>query len=386
MAIPLRYNTRNLKVRTGATVMTALGIALTVSIAVLIMALLSGLEQTFVSTGDPRNVLVMRQGADSEMMSFIVHEQAEVLKTLPGVAHNNKGQPLASGETFVVISLPRRNGTGEANVTVRGVSPIGIDMRPKIKLASGRWFTPGQREVVVSESINRRFADCDVGRRVQFGKGEWTVVGIFNDGGTSHASEMWADTNQMAADFDRPGYSSVLVRMQDDAAADAMIRRVADDQRLKLQGMLETEYWERQTRSGMAIKFVGTIVALIMAIGSCFAAMNTMYAAVAFRVREIATLRTLGFSRASILGSFLIESVLLALIGGALGIVLMLPFSGISTGTNNMVSFSEIVFRMQITPAVAGTALTFAVMMGMIGGLAPAWHAARQDMLTALRD
>ncbi len=366
--------------------MTALGIALTVSIAVLIMALLSGLRQAFVASGDSRNVLVMRQGADAEMMSFVTHEQAETLKMLPGVARDSRGAPMASGETFVVIALPRRNGTGEVNVTVRGVSPMGIELRPKVKLVEGRWFTPGQREVVVSTSVNRRFADAGVGDRMAFGKGIWTVVGMFDAGGTSHQSEIWADTNQMAADFDRPGYSSMLLRAQDEATAEALTHRVTDDQRLKLQGMVETAYWEQQTRSGMTIKYIGTIVAIIMAIGSCFAAMNTMDAAVAYRAREIATLRTLGFSRPSILGCFVIESVLLAAMGGAVGIVLMLPFNGLTTGTNNMSSFSEIVFAMRITPGVVASAMLFAVTMGVLGGLAPAWHAARQNLLAALRD
>jgi putative ABC transport system permease protein len=386
MAIPLTYNTRNLRLRTGATVMTALGIALTISIAVLIMALLAGLEQAFVSSGDPRNVLVMRQGADSEMMSFVNHEQANTLKMLAGVVRNNRNEPTASGETSVVIALPRRNGTGEVNVTVRGTTAIGIEMRPKIKLVEGRWFTPGRREVVVSTSVNRRFADADIGDSMRFGKGSWTVVGMFDAGGTAHQSEIWGDTNLMGADFDRPGYSSVLLRAQDEAAAEALTRRVSEDQRLKLQGMIETVYWEQQTRSGMTIKFVGTIVAVIMAIGSCFAAMNTMYASVAYRVREIATLRTLGFSRPSILGSFVIESVLLSLLGGVTGIILMLPFNGLTTGTNNMTSFSEIIFAVRITPEVAISALAFALIMGVLGGLAPAWHAARQDLVSALRN
>ena len=366
--------------------MTALGIALTVSIAVLIMALLAGLEQAFVASGDPRNVLVLRQGADSEMMSFVNHEQTNVLKALAGVARNVGNEPITSGETSVVISLPRRDGSGEVNVTVRGTSMIGIEMRPKIRLVEGRWFTPGRREVAVSTSVNRRFANTNVGDVIQFGKGSWSVVGMFDAGGTAHQSEIWGDTNQMGADFDRPGYSSVLLRAQDDAAADALVRRVTDDQRLQLQGMIETAYWEQQTRSGLTIRFVGMIVAIIMAVGSCFAAMNTMYAAVAYRSKEIAMLRTLGFSRLSILGSFVMESSLLAVLGGIAGIVFMLPFSGLTTGTNNMFSFSEIVFAMRITPVVAARAMAFAVIMGLIGGLAPAWHAARQRLIVALRD
>ncbi len=366
--------------------MTALGIALTVSVAILIMALLSGLEQAFTATGDPLHVLVMRQGADSEMMSFIDRERAQTLKMLAGVLRNPRNEPVASGETVVVIALPRRDGTGEVNVSVRGLTTIGIEMRPRIKLVEGRWFTPGMREIVVSTSVSRRFAGATVGERMQFGRGTWTVVGIFDPAGTAHQSEIWADTNLMGADFDRPGYSAMLLQAVDEAAADALVRRVTTDEWLKLQGMIETAYWEQQTRSGLTIRFIGTIVAVIMAIGSSFAAMNTMYAAVTYRAREIATLRTLGFTRASVLISFLIESVLVSLLGAAIGIALMLPFSGLTTGTNNMASFSEIVFSLRITPAVALSATAFAVVVGVFGGLAPAWHAARQNLLTALRD
>jgi len=302
------------------------------------------------------------------------------------VVRNSRSESIVSGETCVVIALPRRDRSAEVNVTVRGTTVIGIEMRPKIKLVEGRWFTPGRREVAVSTSVNQRFANANVGDLMQFGKGTWTVVGMFDAGGTAHQSEIWGDTNQMGADFDRPGYSAVLLRAQDDAAADALVRRVTDDQRLKLQGMIETAYWEQQTRSGMTIKFVGMIVAVIMAIGSCFAAMNTMYASVAYRTKEIAMLRTLGFSRLSILGSFLIESALLAILGGIAGIIFMLPFNGLTTGTNNMFSFSEIVFAMRITLPVVVRAMAFAVIMGVLGGLAPAWHAARQRLVVALRD
>jgi putative ABC transport system permease protein len=314
------------------------------------------------------------------------HETFQTLRFLPGVARDAQGEPLVSGEMVVVIVLPRADGTGEVNVSVRGMTPVGLQMRPRMKLAEGRWFSPGQREVVVSESIHHRFANANIGDHMFFGKGEWAVVGVFDAAGMAQESEIWADVNQMATDFDRPGYSSALLRATDSLAADALKNRLGDDQRLKLEGKLETEYYATQTRSGAPIQFVGTIVAIIMAIGSSFAAMNTMYAAVAYRGREIATLRTVGFSRTSILTSFVLESVLLALIGGALGIVLMLPFHGMTTGTSNQLTFSELVFRMRLTPAVVMTAVLFAVTMGVLGGLAPAWHAARQNIVAALRD
>jgi putative ABC transport system permease protein len=387
MAIPIRYNIRNLKLRKGLTIMTSLGIALTVTTAIFLMALLAGLDRAFVTSGDAQNVLVMRKGSQAELSGGFDAALFPTLKTLPGIAKDSHGEPMASGEWVVVIVLPRADGTGEVNVTVRGMMPDGLELRPKVKIIEGRWFNQGQREVVVSESIKKRFAHANIGDTLQFGKGPWTVVGVFDAGGSAYESEIWGDVNQMASDFDRQGgFASAYLRATDPVSADALKHRVSDDQRLKLEGMLETEYYAKQTSSGAPIKYIGWVVAIIMAIGSSFAAMNTMYAAVAYRSREIATLRVIGFSRPSILTSFVLESVLLSLLGAAVGIVLMLPFNGMTTGTSNAVTFSEIVFSLRMTPVVVGVAIAFAVIMGLFGGMAPAWHAARRDILGALRD
>ena len=387
MPVPIQYNIRNLKLRKSATIMTALGIALTVTTAIFILALLAGLNAAFRGSGDPLNVLVLRKGATAELTAGGVDRDAlPIMKDLPGVARDAQGQAMVSGEDLLVVVLPRNDGTGETNVTVRYLSPTGIEMRPETKLVAGRWFTPGQREIVVSKSIHNRFAQANIGDSLWIGKGPWNVVGIFDAGGTAHDSEIWGDINQLAADFDRTTYNSVLLRATDPVASDALKNRVSDDQRLKLNGMLETDYWAKQTSSGNPIKFVGMIVAVIMAIGSCFAAMNTMYAAVAYRSREIATLRVIGFSRPSILTSFVFESVMLSLLGALVGIVLMLPFNGMTTGTNNPVTFSEAVFSLRMTPSVVTSAVIFAVIMGLFGGIAPAWHAARREILASLRD
>lgn len=386
MAIPISYNIRNLKLRKGLTIMTALGIALTVTTAIFIMALLAGLNRAFSSSGDPLNILVMRKGSTAELSSGFDAALFPTLKNLPGIAKDSHGDPLVSSEVVVALVLPRKDGTGETNVSVRGMMPDGLELRPKVKLTGGRWFSPGQREIVVSESIHKRFAGADIGDTMQFGKGPWKVVGIFDAGGSAYESEIWGDVNQMLSDFDRTGgYSSAYLRSTDAVSADALKNRVSDDQRLKLDGMLETAYYDKQTSSGAPIKFVGFLVAIIMAIGSSFAAMNTMYAAVAYRGREIATLRVIGFNRPSILTSFVLESLMLSLLGALVGIVLMLPFNGMTTGTSNSVTFSEVVFSLRMTPAVVGSAVAFALIMGLFGGLAPAWHAARQDILSALR-
>lgn len=395
MAIPISYNIRNLKLRKGLTIMTALGIALTVTTAVFLMALLAGLQKAFVASGDSLNVLVMRKGSTAELSGGFDASLFPVLKTLPGIALDKEGQPLASGEWVVVAVLPRENGTGEVNVSVRGIMPSGVTLRldekgkdgqPKLKLIEGRWFAPGQREVVVGKSIRNRFSGTKVGDSLDFAKGQWKVVGVFDSGGSAYDSEIWGDLNQIAADFDRQGgFGSAYLRATDAVSADALKNRVSDDQRLKLEGQLETTYYEKQTSSGGPIKYIGFLVAIIMAIGSSFAAMNTMYAAVAYRSREIATLRVIGFSRPSILTSFVLEALLLSLLGAIVGIVLMLPFNGFSTGIGNQVTFSETVFSLQMTWSVVMTAIIFALSMGLIGGFFPAWHASRQEILAALR-
>ena len=387
MAIPLSYNIRNLRLRIGATAMTALGIALTVAVAVFIMALLSGLKKAFVSSGDPLNVLVIRKGAQTELQSGVDRDSYQTIKFLPGVAKDKSGEPLASAEVVVVIVIPRKDGSGETNVTVRGMSPTGFELRPNIKLVEGRWFNTGQREIVVSRSIEGRFRDAALGAELFFGKGKWKVVGVFDARETAASSEIWADVNQMASDFERnAAFSSVLVHATDPVAAQALKNRMNDDQRLRLDAFMEPDYYAEQTKSGAPIQFVGTVVAFVMAIGSCFAAMNTMYAAVTYRSREIATLRILGFSRPSIITSFVVESILLALLGDAVGLIVMLPFNGVTTGTANAVTFSETVFSIRITLGVMITAIIFAVTMGLFGGIAPAWHASRGEILAALRD
>src|ERR1700730_4312955 len=387
MAIPISYNVRNLKLRKGLTVMTALGIALTVTTAIFLMALLAGLQRAFVRSGDAKNVLVLRKGSEAELQSGFDHTLFATMTALPGIAKDSHGQPMASGEWVVVIVLPRKDGTGEVNVTVRGMMPDGLELRPSVKLVDGRWFQTGQREVVVSKSLRQRFSHANLGDSMEFGKGSWKVVGVFDAGGSAYESEVWGDVNQMASDFDRQGgFSSAYLRATDPIAADALKNRVSDDQRLKLEGVLETDYYAKQTSSGGPIKVIGIVVAFIMAIGSIFAAMNSMYAAVAYRGREIATLRVIGFSKPSILTSFVLESLLLSLLGALVGILLMLPLNGMTTGTSNNLPFSEIVFSLRMTVPVVVTAVGFALIMGLFGGIAPAWHAARRDIVVALRD
>jgi putative ABC transport system permease protein len=386
MAIPISYNIRNMILRKRLTLMTALGIALTVTTTVFLMMLLAGMRKAFVSSGDPLNVLVLRKGSTSELAGGFTKDKLPILKQLPGIATDSHGQPMVSGEWVVVVALPR-NGA-EVNVTLRGMEQDGLELRANhVKLIEGRWFQSGQREVVVSRSIHGRYAHTNVGDTIDFGKGPWKVTGVFDGGGSAYDSEMWTDVNQVANQFNRQNaLGNAYLRASDKIAADALKHRVADDQQLQLDGMLETEYYDKQTSNGGGIRLMGYIVAFTMAIGSIFAAANTMYAAVAYRSREIATLRVIGFRRGSIVTSFIFESVLLALLGAAIGLLLMLPFNGMSTSTSNQVTFSEVVFTMQITLSVVITAVVFAIFMGLIGGVAPAWGAARREILAALRD
>ncbi len=387
MAIPISYNIRNLILRKRLTMMTALGIGLTVTTTVFLLMLLAGMRKAFVSSGDPLNVLVMRKGSSSELVGGFTKDKLPMLRTLPGIARDSHGQPLVSGEWIVIVALPRKDGSGTVNVSLRGMEQDGLELRKQAKLVEGRWFTSGQSEVCVSRSIQSRYAHTKVGDTIDFGKGPWLVTGVFDSGGSSYDSEIWTDVNQVANQFNRQNaIGSAYLRATDAVAADALKHRVADDQQLQLEGTLETEYYDKQTSNGAGIRVMGWIVGFTMAIGSIFAAANTMYAAVAYRSREIATLRVMGFQRGSILISFVFEAVLLSLLGAAIGIVLMLPFNGVSTTTANNITFSEVAFSLRMTPSIILGATIFAVAMGFVGGVAPAWGAARRDILAALRD
>jgi len=386
MAIPLAYNFRNLVVRKTTTIMTALGIALTVAVLLAILALLSGLRATLSTSGDPLHVLVLRKGSDSEIVSNFTRTQFQDLKFKPGIALGKDGQPLASLEVVTVINLGSSD-TGEGtNVTVRGLPPAGLEMRPNIHITSGRWFQPGHREVVVGRPIAARYPEAAIGKKIRFGRGDWDVVGIMDAGRGVQGSEIWGDLNQVSSDLQRlEVLSAALVQATDPVTAKALINDINNDQRLNMGAQSEQDYYEAQTTSAAPIEFIGIFVSVIMAIGSAFAAMNTMYAAVARRAREIGTLRVLGFSRGSILVSFFFESLLLSALGGLLGCLLVLPLNGITTGIGTA-NFSETAFDFHITPQIMASGIIFAVVLGSLGGLFPARMASKKEILVALRE
>jgi putative ABC transport system permease protein len=385
MAIPLKYNLRNLAVRRTTTLMTAFSITLTVTVFVVLMALARGLETSLSATGHPMNLLVMRDGSQSETQSSVQRDSMQVIRYLEGIAKNEKGEPWVSPELIVLINLPRRGQAQGSNVTIRGLTPEGFGLRPEFKLVDGRQFRSGLREVIVSKKISERFQSCGLGDKVKFAKGYWTVVGIFEVGNTAYASEIWTDPEDLGQDFDRDAYSSVFLRAVDSSTLNRLKQQLADDRRLHLKAQTEREYYEKQTSSAAPIKALGIFIAGLMAVGASFAAMNTMYAAVARRTKEIGALRVLGFSRGSILLSFIIESVLIAIVGGVMGCILALPVNGVTTGTTNFATFSELAFNFRVTPGLLLNGMIFAVLMGFIGGLFPAWRAAHENIVTALR-
>jgi ABC-type antimicrobial peptide transport system permease subunit len=273
------------------------------------------------------------------------------------------------------------------NVTLRGILPVGIKMRDDLKLQDGRWFQAGQREVVVGKSIAKRYPGAHMGNKLRFGRGEWVVVGVMDGGQSSVNSEIFGDLNQISSDFNRAdGLSSALLRATDAATVPALINSLNDDRRLGVLAQTEKSYYESQTNSGALLQFLGVFIAIIMAVGSSFAAMNTMYAAVARRATEIGTLRVLGFSKSSILLSFLLESLLLSALGGLVGCLLVLPLNNITTGVGSFITFSEIAFNFRVTPEIMLVGVVFALVMGAVGGLFPARMAARKEILVALRE
>jgi putative ABC transport system permease protein len=386
MAIPVSYNLRNLVVRKTTTVITALGIALTVAVLLAVLALVNGLKTAFQSSGDPRQILVMRKGATAELSSAVTREAFQDLKSMAGIARDGD-EPMASLEMVTVINLPSVDSPTGMNVTLRGILPVGIKMRDDLKLQDGRWFQTGQREVVVGKSIAKRYPGAHLGEKLRFGRGEWQVVGVMDGGKSAVNSEIFGDLNQISSDFNRlDGLSSILLRATDAATVPALVNSLNDDRRLGVLAETEKSYYEAQTNSGALLQFLGLFIAIIMAVGSSFAAMNTMYAAVARRATEIGTLRVLGFSKNSIMLSFLMESLLLAGLGGLVGCLLVLPLNNITTGVGSFVTFSEIDFNFRVSPEIMLIGVGFALVMGALGGLFPARMAARKEILVALRE
>ncbi len=385
MALPLNYSFRNALVRWRSTIATVLGIALVVFVFVLLQSLAAGIEKSSAKTGDPRNLLVVRKGATAESASLISRQTLTDIRYFEEIARNEKDEPIISADVLVLANLPRRNDGGEANVLLRGVTARGMELRPQVKLAAGRWFEPGKREIVVSAKLAKRFANFDIGDSFKTGSATFTVVGWLEGGGSAFDSECWLDADECRSTFERDLYSSFLIRPKDEAAAEKLIGRIEADRRFKLKAEREVDYYKKQTMTAAPIKWLGSFLAVMMSVGAVFAAMNTMYAAVGARTREIGTLRVLGFRRRAIVTALLLEGGLLALVGGILGCAIAFYWNGYTTATMGMETFSEIVFEFRVTPQLVLEGLVFAVIVGLIGTLFPAIRASRLPVIAALK-
>ncbi|MGH9956820.1 MAG: ABC transporter permease, partial [Pyrinomonadaceae bacterium] len=375
MALPLKYNLRNLIVRKGSTLATAFTIGLTVAVFLMVMALARGIDLTLSSSGEPLNVIVLREGSTAELNSTLTRENFNDLIYLEGLKREGD-QPLATAEIITLIYKARKGMSQGSNVTVRGVGPMSFKLRSGYQTVAGRVFQPGLTEAVVSKRIAERFQGLDIGDKFRIQTTDYTVVGLFDSAGKAFESEIWVDVNSLASTTKRETFSSALLRANDQNALAALSKRITDDPKLHLTALSERVFYEDQqgTASG-ALKGLAVFISFIMAVGAGFAGMNTMYAAVARRTKEIGTLRVLGFSRRSILVAFLLESVAVALIGAAIGILLALPLNCVSTGTSNWVTFSEIAFNFRVTPDLMISALIFGAIIGFVGSLLPSIRA-----------
>jgi putative ABC transport system permease protein len=389
MAIPLKYNSRNLLVRKVSTGMTVVVISLVVAVFLSVLALAQGVTRTLSVTSSTRNVLTMRVGSQAEMQSVITRDQADQIRSLPGIERDAKGEPMVSPELLTLVNLPRQDGK-MTNVQIRGIAPVGLEMRPTVKIVEGRLFRPGAAEAIVSRNLQKRFATMGLGDVIKQGNYRWTIVGLFDAAGSAYESEVWTDVADLQQQTKRQIYSSIFVRTSDPNAASRYIETVKGDQRLKLEGKTEKKYYEEQMITAAPIKGLAFIVGIFTAIGAAFGAMNTMYAQVAARTREIGTLRAIGFSKQSVLASFILEALLLCLVGGLVGILLTYTFFSVfltkPTGTMNFRTFSEVLFNFRITPPLVAAGMIFSLGMGLFGGFFPAWRAARLKIVTALRE
>jgi putative ABC transport system permease protein len=386
--VPFRYNVRSLAVRKATTVATAGGIALVVFVLASSLMLAAGIKKTLGSAGRAENAIVLRLGSDAELGSVVDETSLPLILAAPGVARDGRGQPLGSGEIVVVGAMEKLGTTGVTNVSVRGIPDDVMRFRPETRIVAGRPARPGSDEVIVGARIRGRIKGLDIGQTFDLKKNRpATVVGVFEADGSSYESEVWVDREVLRQAYHREGIvSSVRVRLESPAKFDGFRAGVENDKRLGLQALRETAFYEKQSEGvAIFIGVLGTVVSVFFAVGAMIGAMITMYAAVANRQREIGMLRAIGFSRTSILGSFVFEAVLLAVLGGAVGAVAALGMGLVRFSMVNFASWSEIVFSFEPTPSVMATAIVSAGAMGLLGGLFPAVRAARTSPLKAMR-
>jgi putative ABC transport system permease protein len=386
MTIPFSYIVRNVTARKLTAVLTAGGMALVVYVFATVLMLAAGLESTLVATGRDDNVIVIRRGSQSEIQSGIDRRQANIVESTPEIAVGPDGQRLVSKEPVVLINLQKRGSNKPANVVIRGVTSAGLELRPQAQLVEGRMFRPGTSEVIAGRAIANGFQGAGVGETLRFGSRDWTVVGVFDAGRTGFNSEIWGDAEQMLQAFRRAGFSAVIFRLVDGDRFDAVKEAIESDPRLTLEAKRETRFYADQSESlSKFISYLGTTISVIFSIGAIIGAMITMYASVASRTAEIGTLRALGFPRSSILAAFLVEALLLGLLGGIIGLTAASTMQAITISTMNFQTFAELAFSFRLTPGIVVASLLFALAMGFVGGFLPAVRAARLKIVDALR-
>jgi ABC-type antimicrobial peptide transport system permease subunit len=384
--VPLVYIVRNMMGRRLTTLLTASGMALVVFVFATVLMMGEGLRQTLVSTGSYDNVVVIRRGSQTEVQSAIARDQAAIVETLPGIATGLAGVRLVSREPLVLINLPKRGNNKPSNVTIRGVTPEGIVLRPQARIVAGRNFRPGTSEIVAGSNIAAKFQGAGVGETLRFAQREWTVVGIFDAERTGFDSEIWGDAEQMMQAFRRTSFSAVVFRLADGNRFEEVKGMLENDPRLTLEAKRETLFYADQSEAlATFISYLGTAITLIFSIGAVIGAMITMYASVASRTAEIGTLRALGFARRSVLTAFLIEAMLLGAVGGALGLVAASAMQSVSISTVNFQTFAELAFSFRLSTGIVAKVMLFALGMGVVGGFLPAVRAARLKIVDALR-
>lgn len=386
MKIPVSYVVRNLWTRRLTTALTAGGLALVVYVFATVLMLDAGLKRTLTTTGEFDNVAIIRQGSETEIQSAISRLQANVIESHPAIAVSAAGKRMVAKETVVLISLLRRGDSRPSNVVIRGSTAEGFALRPQAKIVQGRMFRPGSAEIIVGASIAARFDVATLGGRITFAQRDWTVVGIFDAGGSGFDSEVWGDVDQLLQSFRRTAYSSMVVRLNDPGAFDRLAKDMALDPRLSNEPKRERLFYGDQSKAlSTFINALGMTLSVIFSVGAMIGAMITMYASVSNRTAEIGTLRALGFRRRTVLAAFLLESVLLGVVGGCIGVALASLMRYLSFSTLNFQTFADLSFRFVMTPDVVTRSMVFAIVMGLVGGFLPAVRAARLKVVDALR-
>lgn len=386
MKIPVSYSFRNLFTRRLTTTLTASGMALVVFVFATILMLAEGIRKTLVNTGSYDNAIVIRRASASEVQSGIDRHQASIVETQPEIAIGRDGRQLLSKELVVIINLPKRGSAKPSNVIIRGVNANPLLLRPQVEIVEGRMPRTGSLEVIAGEGITKRFKGCGIGEKLRFGMRDWTVVGVFSAGNTGFSSEIWGDVDQLMQAFRRPVYSSITCKLRDSADFEKIKSRIEDDQRLTLEVKREVQYYADQ--SEMMTKFLrilGISLTVIFSLGAMIGATITMYAAVANRTAEIGTLRALGFQRRNILLAFLVESMLMSVTGGCLGLFFASFMQLFTVSTVNWQTFSELAFSFTLTGEIVYKAIIFSALMGFIGGFLPAFRASKMNIVDALR-